>query len=373
MRQDFPITAYRAYLNAASVGPLSNRVVGAVHWMLGDAQMNGCNNSSQRFAFAENQIRPGFASLIGASASEIAFVKNTTEGINIVANGIPWEKGDNVVIADIEYPANVYAWLNLARHGVDVRWIKSKEASGRVTFESLTGAVDSRTKLISLSAVQFSSGFRHDLDRTGDFCRKKGILLHYDAIQIVGSLAIDAGRSHFDFLSAGGHKWMAGPFGTGFFYCRSASLDRLVPHAIGPGSMANTPWDIEYNISNMHSDARRFEEALPNHTGLWGLHAAVTTIRQIGINKIEKHVLRLNKLAIDELQRKRYHIASSLVETERSGILCFRHSTIPSEQLSVRLAQAGVDVTVRQGNMRISPHFYNNSDDICALVEALPD
>lgn len=371
-RNDFPIVHRRAYLNACSLMPLSNRLVGAVHAQLGDLQLNGRNNSPHRIRFAEEHIRPAIAQLIGAQASEIAFIKNTTEGLNIVANGIDWKEGDNVVIANIEYPSNVYCWLNLARRGVEIRWVDAKAAGGRVTVDDVARSIDGRTRLVSLSCVQFSTGFRQDMEATGAMCRERGILLNYDAIQAAGVLDIDASRTHFDFMSAGGHKWLGGPMGTGFFYCRSSSLHHLHPHGIGPGSMINEETDINYDISRMQPDARRFEEALPNYPGLWGLHASLSTILALGTNVVEAHSLRLVTRAMERLKAKGYLIQTPQEEEHRSGILTFRHATQSSADLNERLLQAGVDVTVRQGNLRIAPHFYNDDDDIDRLLEALP-
>lgn len=372
-RGDFPIVYRRAYLNACSLAPLSNRVVGAVHAQLGDLQLNGRNNSPHRIRFAEEHVRPTLARLINAKPDEIAFVKNTTEGLNIVANGIDWKAGDNVVVANIEYPSNVYCWLNLKRLGVEVRWVDAKAAGGRVSVDDIASKMDSRTRLVSVSCVQFSTGFRHDMEATGALCHERRVLLNYDAIQAAGVLHIDAEKAHFDFMSAGGHKWLGGPMGTGFFYCRASALDALHPHGIGPGSMTNEETDIEYNIELMQPNARRFEEALPNYPGLWGLHASVNTILALGTKVTEAHSVALVTKAIDGLRSKGYVIQSPGEEKYRSGILCFRHPSVSSDTLNEGLVEAGVDVTVRQGNLRIAPHFYNNDNDIDQLLDALPN
>lgn len=371
-RADFPITHRRAYLNASSLMPLSNRVVGAVNAQLCDLQLNGRNNSPFRVKFAETAIRPTIARLIRAEADEIAFVKNTTEGLNIVANGIDWQPGDNVIIANIEYPSNVYCWLNLRRHGVEVRWVDARQRGGRVLVDDICALMDARTRLVSASCVQFSTGFRQDMEATGALCHERGVLLNYDAIQAAGVLDIDAARLHFDFMSAGGHKWMGAPMGTGFFYCRRGSLGHLHPHGIGPGSMTNEETDIEYDLGLIQPNARRFEEALPNYPGLWGMHTSLSTILALGTDVTEAHALALTAAAIEGARAKGYQVVSPLAQAERSGILCFKHPTIPSDTVNERLVAAGVDVTVRQGNLRIAPHFYNASEDIVRLIDALP-
>jgi cysteine desulfurase / selenocysteine lyase len=371
-RQDFPITFRRAYLNAAAMAPLSNRVVGAVNAMLGDMQLNGRNNVAFRNSFMEKTVRPNVAALFGARPSEIAFVKHTTEGLNIIANSLSWEPGDNIVIANIEYPSNVYCWLNLARYGVEVRWIDAKADGGRVRVDSIREAVDGRTKLVSVSSVQFNTGFRQDMELTGQFCHERGILLAYDAIQMAGAFPIDASRYHFDFLAAGGHKWLTGPMGTGLLFCRENVIDRLHPAAIGPGSLNKDVTDLDYDISRLHGDARRFEEAVLNYPGLWGLNAAVTTLRELGVEAISRHILELNGQAAEGLKRLGFEVLSPWASQERSGILCFRHPAIDSDFICKTLEAQGVDLVVRNGNLRLSSHFYNDAGDVAALLSAIP-
>lgn len=372
IRTDFPITYSRSYLNAAASSPLSNRVVGAMNGVLGDMQLGGRNNAPHRTWFLHNVIRPNAAALLGAKSSEVSFAKNTTEGLNIVANGMDWQAGDNIVLANIEYPANVYCWLNLARFGVEIRWIDVKKQGGRVTVDAIREAVDSKTRLISVSTVQFLGGFRQDLEATGQFCRERKILLCYDAIQMAGAFPIDASLHHFDFLAAGGHKWLAGPMGTGLFYCRESAREFIRPANIGPGSIDQSDTDISYDIGKLRTDSRAFEEAVQNLPGLWGLNASITTLRQIGVDRIGKHILELTGHAIEGLQGAGYEITSPLAPEERSGVLSFRHPAIPSEQIRARLEQAGVDVTVRGADLRISPHFYNDLSDIDSLLREVP-
>lgn len=371
-RADFPITTRRAYLNAAAAAPLSNRVVGVVQAVYGDMQNNGRNNNPHRISVIDKKIRPDIASLIGAQASEIAFIKNTTEGLNIIAHGLDWKEGDNIVLANIEYPANVYCWLNLARQGVEVRWIDAKALGGRVTVDAIREACDARTKLVAVSTVQFLTGYRQDLELTGQFCKERGILLAYDSIQQTGAFPIDAQKHHFDFLATGGHKWLAAPLGTGFLYCRSNVLDRVHPAVIGPGSISKIETDIEYDVTALRADSRRFEEAVINIPGIFGLHAAVTTLLQIGVDNIAKHILEITAQAAEGLIALGYDILSPLGENERSGILTFRHPNIESETIRLMLESEGVDLSARNGYLRIAPHFYNDHDDIRRLLSLLP-
>jgi selenocysteine lyase/cysteine desulfurase len=369
IHEEFPVKKRMTYLNNASIAPLSTRVIAAVNDFMNDVRDNGRNNYPNWCHFVDNVVKERIAGLIGADRSEIAFVKNTTEGILIVANGLDWKGGDNVIIADIEYPSNVYCWMNLARRGVDIKWIKTKR--GRILVDDIKNLIDDRTRLVSLSAVQFSNGFRLDLERASGVCREKGVLLNLDAIQCVGALHMDLSEYPIDFLSAGGHKWLLGPIGTGIFYCRKESMEHLHPWNVGYHSVNKSEDHLDYELS-FRSNAGRFEEAIVNFPGIWGLDAAIGMILEVGTKRIENHILNLTSFAIDGLESKGYEIVSSKEERERSGILSFEHPEISSQEICDRLKEANVHLAVRGGALRISPSFYNDEDEISAMLEALP-
>src|SRR5262245_42716808 len=186
MRHQFAIVRERCYLNNASIGPLSDPVIAAVEAFLHDVRDHGRNNYPNWCRYADEHIKARLGSLIGAGPDEIAFIKNTTEGLVTVANGLDWRAGDNVVLPDIEYPSNVYCWMRLAKRGVAIKWVPSRH--GRVTVDTIAEAIDSRTRLVSVSAVQFSNGFRQDLASTSALCQERKVLLNLDAIQWIGAL-----------------------------------------------------------------------------------------------------------------------------------------------------------------------------------------
>lgn len=365
----FPIKTRRCYLNNASIGPMPNPVFGATQGFLEDVRDNGRNNYPLWCIEADTAIKDRIARLIGASRSEIAFIKNTTEGLVIVANGIDWREGDNVVIPDIEYPSNVYCWMHLAKRGVSVRWVKSE--NGRVPVDALAAAMDSRTRLVSISAVQFSNGFRHDLAATSELCKAHGALLNVDAIQWVGVLQLDLADLGIDFLSVGGQKWLLAPIGTGLFYCSARALDRLDPPNVGYHTVDKGEAHLDYAL-DYRPDAGRFEEALVNFPGIWGLDAAVRMQLALGPAWIESHIAGLVQRAADGLKRKGWTILSSERDGERSGILSFTHHALDVEAEAGRLREAGVDLAVRAGALRISPSYYNDAAEIDRLVETLP-
>ena len=365
----FPIKRHKIYLNNASIGPLSTPAISAVNDFMADVRDNGRNNYPHWCAQADHKIKGRIAALIGAHISEIAFIKNTTEGILIVANGIDWRPGDNVIIADIEYPSNVYCWMNLKKRGVAIKWIKTR--MGGFTAEDVANLIDEHTRLISLSAVQFLNGFRLDLEKIGELCRTRNVLLNLDAIQLLGALDLDVGRYHIDFFSAGGHKWLMAPIGTGIFYCRRNALEHLQPTNVGYHSVDKTEDDIDYDFT-LKPHAGRFEEAIVNFPGIWGLDAAIDIINQIGTLRIEQHIKSLNQIAMDGLSSRGYLIVSPTADKARSGILCFKHPSFPTQDINDRLEAAGVFTAIRGDAIRISPSYYNDEDEIAAMLAALP-
>ena len=367
--QAFPIKQRRAYLNNASIGALSQPVVAAVNRFMEDVRDNGRNAYPDWCRYAEETIKARIGRLIGAQGGEIAYIKNTTEGLVNVANGFPWRDGDNLILPDIEYPSNVYCWMKLAARGVTIRWVKNR--NGRILVDDIRALMDDRTRLVSLSAVQFCNGFRQDLEATSNLCHERGAYLNLDAIQWAGALSLDVEKLGIHFLSVGGHKWMLAPIGTGFFYCRKSVLDLLDPPSVGYHSVDSTEDHMDY-VLEYRASASRFEEALANFTGIWGLDAAVRTQLVLTPARIESHILSLTDYACEALQRKGYQIVSSRAPGEASGNLSFKHAGHDAEELSRRLRDAGVDLAVRGGNLRISPTYYNDFAEIDRLCEALP-
>lgn len=367
--REFPIKSRRCYLNNASIGPMSLPVIAAVDRFMHDVRDNGRNDYPSWCRYADTSIKDRIARLIGAKASEIAFIKNTTEGLGFVANGFPWKSGDNVIIADIEYPSNVYCWVKLAKLGVEVRWVKNRQ--GRIRVDDIRALMDDRTRIVSLSAVQFSNGYRQDLESTADLCNERGVLLNLDCIQWVGALAIDVERLGIHFISVGGHKWMLAPIGTGFFYCRRSAMDRIEPPTVGYHTVDKHEDHMDYDLV-YRGNAGRFEEALVNFTGIWGLDAAVRMQLKLGAKEIQRHIQAMTGRAAEGLRKCGYEIVSPFGDNERSGIVSFRHASLKAEALAERLKSAGVDLAVRGGALRISPSYYNDAQEIDRFLDALP-
>jgi selenocysteine lyase/cysteine desulfurase len=318
---------------------------------------------------AKERLRAMMAEFIGADVDEIALTKNTPEGLSIVASGLGWRPGDSVVTTDLEFPANMYPWLNLQERGVEVRIVPSE--NGRVPAERLIEAVDATTRVVAVSYVQFSTGFRADLARLAEFCRPRGVYLVTDAMQAVGALPVDVRALGVDFLSCASHKWLLGPFGMGWFYCRRELLERLRPTEVGQGSMVERASYRDYRLEFVPS-AARFECGVVNQGGVLGLQAALDLFNAVGRERVRDQILALNERLAEGLAARDYRILSSRIDGERSGILSFDSERHDSAALRERLHQADVIVSLREGAVRVSPHFYNSADDVDRLLGALP-
>jgi len=368
LRHQFPVTRNYIYFNHAAITPLSQSVKKEISKCLEQYCENGivCN---QEFIDIVEYTRKLAARLISAKASEIAFIKNTTQGILIAANGIRWKKGDNVLIPEKEFPANVYPWLNLAKRGVEVRFIPVK--NGRFSVTDICRYIDKKTRALSLSAVSFLTGFRCDLVEIGRLCKNHGIFFIVDAIQALGAIEVNVKKCFIDLLSADAHKWLLGPQGIGILYVSENILESLDVSNLGWKSMRNEQNYLNYEI-RMKSNAARFEEGTLNIMGIVGLKASLEMILGLSIPFIEKRILRLNDMLVRGLTEHGYIIKSPKNLKERSGILTFYHDVFSTKIIMNKLFQKNIVCSQRDGAVRISPHFYNNKTDIKEFLKTLP-
>ncbi|MBT6345146.1 MAG: aminotransferase class V-fold PLP-dependent enzyme [Nitrospina sp.] len=366
LRKEFPVVEELIFFDHARVAPLPERVRKVVTEFIDDATRFGTAHY-ETWITGIDRARKNFARLINASTDEVAFVKNTSEGLAIVANGLDWKSGDNVVIPDIEFPANVYPWWNLKRLGVETRMVHAVE--GRVLFDDIVKQVDARTRLISISSVECNSGFRTDLNRIGAFCKEKGILFCVDAIQSLGVIPMDVKRDQIDFLSADGHKWMLSVEGLGGFYISKEVLEKIYPVTVGWGNMVNAGDFMNYEFG-FRPNAQRFEEGSLNTLSIHAWGAALELLLETGVENIEQRVMRLGDEVIEQLQRRDLKLYSSTHPAERSGNISFVMEQDVS-RLYEWMLERKVKLTVRDGLVRLSPHFYNNEDEILRFFDLL--
>ena len=366
MKKEFPVMEELIFLDHARVAPLPERVRKVVTAFVDDATRFGTAHY-ENWVVGIDQARKSLGKLINAGTDEVAFVKNTSEGLAIVANGLDWKFGDNLVIPDIEFPANVYPWWNLKRLGVETRMVTAIE--GRVLFDDIIKHVDARTRLISISSVQCNSGFRCDLNRIGTFCKEKGILFCVDAIQSLGVLTMDVKRDYIDFLSADGHKWMLSVEGLGGFYISREVLEKIYPVTVGWGNMVNATDFMNYEFT-FRPNAQRFEEGSLNTMSIHAFGAALDLLLETGIENIENRVMILGDRILAQLNQRGLKVYSSTRFEERSGNISFFMNQNVSEVYEWMLKNK-VKLTVRDGHVRLSPHFYNSEDEIDHFFDLL--
>jgi len=363
-----PVAKRWAYLDHAAVAPISGPGRDAMRTWLGDAAGNGDVNYPTGIEQVE-RLRSRLATSIGAAPDEIALLENTTAGICAVAEGMPWHEGDNVVTRADEFPSNQYPWLHLADRGVEVRRIEVGD-DGRLEPERLDAACDERTRLVSLSWVAYANGWRHDLDTVAEIAHRHGALLFVDAIQGLGVFPIDVSRTSIDFLAADGHKWLLGPEAAAVFYIRREHLGHLRPTGVGWKSVVDD-MDFKHIDLRLKPSAARYEGGSPNTAGLIGLEASVDLLVEIGTERIARRVLEVTDLACERLRGIGAQIVSDRSPEHASGIVTFR---LPGYQPAVvrqHCLDRGVVLSCRGAGLRISPHAYNNNEDIDRLIECL--
>lgn len=368
IRAQFPIFKKYVFLNAASLAPIpesARNVMGELAQEIAMTAYLGYEKWKTRVA----ETRKLAAGLIGGGEDEVAFVRNTADGVSLVASGFPFAEGDEVVINDLEFPSNVYPWLNLRSKGVTVKIAKSVD--GRITPDMIAREVTPKTKIVAISTAQYATGYRADLAALGQMAKDRGFLFFVDAIQSLGALPMDVRKYGVDFLSCGGHKWLCAPEGIGVFYCARERLDLLRLTRVGWNTV-NDP----YNFGNIDftpkPTAGRFEEGTANILGVYGLYESLKTIMSFGIGRNEAQILSLTGQLADGLRSRGYAIVSPMGEGERSGILIFTaKDKEENKQIVKRLNEAGVMVMERGGGIRVAPHFFNTTEDIRRLVAEL--
>ena len=369
LSDQFPILAEGLYFNHAAIGPWPRCTSRAVQAFAEENMSQGSLNYRD-WIERESTLRKRLAVLVGTSFPEdIALLKNTTEGISTVAWGIDWQPGDNIVLPKGEFPSNRLPWLAQAARGVEIREVDIRAAE---TAESaLIEAMDQDTRLLSVSAVQWSDGFRLDLESLGAACRQRDILFFVDAIQQLGALPLDVEACHIDFLAADAHKWLLAPEGIALFYCRQSARPRLTLQQQG-WHMFDHPWLFDRKDWTPARSAKRFEAGSPNSIGQAALLASVNLLLDYGMDNVGGRVLSNTDFLLENLEKEPGIIPTSRSEPERrSGIVSFMHDRIPAKELHRSLTAAGVSCVVRDQSIRLSPHFYQDEKHLSDFMTRL--
>jgi selenocysteine lyase/cysteine desulfurase len=359
VRRLFPITQRYFYFDASTLTPYCIPVLDAMRRFDEQRKKGGSLHWDEWYEGIED-CRAKIAKLINAQPSEVALTKNTSEGVNLVALLLDWEKGDNVVVTDVDFPANVYPFLNLKKKGVEVRFIKGE---GGITPEQVAEVSDERTKLVSLSHVIYRSGYRLDVAEIGRICREMDAYFHVDATQSLGAMRVDVRRMNIDFLSAAGYKWMLSPAGSGLFYIRKDLLGDRTP-VLGWRSVKN-PEAFDSKNYELADSARRFELGNYDISAFLGMRAALELLSKIGKSRVEKRILELSSMLLDGLKDAGIDVLSDYPKENRSGIVCVRSMAGENELLEKKVV-----ATVREYT-RFAAHIYNDEGDVEGLVEVV--
>ncbi len=358
------------YLNHAATSPLSTRVVDAIRRHLEDHSA-GTIDTFVSDMKAVAACRSAIARLIHAEAPErIAFTLNTSDAINIVAAGFPWQSGDRVLLNDHEFPANVHPYLHLRDRGVAIDVLPTRY--GVVTPEMVEASLTPRTRIVGLSAVQFLTGSRADLAAIGRLCRDRGVRFVVDGIQAVGAVRLDVQTMCIDALAAGGQKWQMAPLGTGYVYITQELQDMIRQPCKGWLSVAD-PWQFFKYDQPLAASAQRYEGGTLNSPGLIGMRASLETLLEFGPDAIESHILAITRRLMEHLQSfNELTLLTPEQDRERAGIVTVAASDGRDlTPVFKALERDRISCSLREGKLRFSPHFYTNVHDIEAALEVL--
>lgn len=370
VRALFPITGRCNYLNHAAVSPLPITTMRAVESQLRDVHENGSANFRNWLATKE-QARELLANLLGARPEQVAFMRNTSDALSSVANGLTWRPGDNIVTFSREFPSNIYPWLRIRDvFGVEVRMCGERD--GRIDLDELESMIDSQTRVVAVSQVQYASGFRIDLQRLGRFVRQRDALFVVDVIQALGVIPTNVEAEFVDVAAGAGHKWLMAPEGVGYLYLSDRARERIEPTLVGWISVPN-PDDYLNFEQGWNKGTLAWETGTGPASLFYGFKASLELLTSHNVHGIANYLEELTDHLCERLKGKRYEVVSSRAPNEKSQIVCIR----PPEGLSAmtlyhQLNTRKIVTAPRGDRLRIAPHFYNSATEINDLVKALP-
>ena len=370
LRALFPITKRAVYLNHAAVSPPPTLTIQAVEAQLRDVHENGSVNFQSWLAVKE-QARELLARLLAARPEQVAFMRNTSDALSTVANGLSWKPGDNIVTFRREFPSNIYPWLRVRdAFGVEVRMCEERD--GRVDLDELESLIDAHTRIVAMSHVQFASGYKADLERLGRAASRHDALFVVDVIQALGVVPINVEAELVDVAAGAGHKWLLTPEGVGFLYLSDRARERIQPTLVGWVSVPN-PEDYLNFDQGWNRGALAWETGTNPAALIYGLKPSLDLLHQYGPARIEKYLEELTDHLCDGVQAKPYEIVSPRTPREKSQIVCLRHTAgLSAMALYAHLKRQNVITAPRGDRLRIAPHLYNTRAEIDQLIDALP-
>jgi selenocysteine lyase/cysteine desulfurase len=369
IRALFPAANKYTYLNSAAVSPMPTTAAEAVFSQLRDVSENGSTNYMNWIA-AKDRARALIAGMLKVRPEQIAFMRNTSDGFATVAAGLPWQAGDNIVSFEREFPANFYPWRRIRdKFGVELRLAPERE--GRIDLEEFISLIDANTRIVTISAVQYGSGFKADLARIGQAARSMDALFAVDIIQGFGAMPFDLPAQMVDVASGASHKWLCSPEGCGILYLSDRARARVEPTLVGWISV-ETPWDFADLEQPFKSTALAWESGTGTSSLFYGLEQSLMLLDGAGAENIANYLEGLTDQLCDGLGGMDYEIVSSRAPGEKSQIVCIRSTKgeTPNE-IASRLQAENIIISPRGDRVRIAPHFYNNEADIDKLLSSL--
>jgi selenocysteine lyase/cysteine desulfurase len=366
----FPAAQKYTYLNSAAVAPLPTPAVEAVISQLRDVSENGTVNM-QQWLDTKKRCRSLVAEMLHVRPDQIAFMRNTSDGVSSIANGVDWAEGDNIVTFEREFPANFYPWRRVRDvYGVELR--TCPERNGRIDLDEFISLIDGNTKVVAISAVQFGSGFRADLERIGRAARAVDALFSVDIIQAFGAMPLDLEAMYVDAAAGSSHKWLCSPEGCGIMYLSDRARDRVDPTLVGWISVME-PWEFNDTEQPWKSTALAWESGTGNSSLFYGMEQSLKLLHEAGAENIERHLAQLTDLFCELLPGKDYELVSSRAAGERSQIVCIKHTKgLSPAEIASRLEKESVVISPRGDRLRIAPHLFNDAGDIERLIDCLP-
>src|ERR1044071_2966073 len=370
VRSLFPLTERLIYFNHAAISPPPITSIRAVEAQLRDVHENGSTNFRSWLAVKED-ARKLLSDLLAAKPTQVAFVRNTSDALSTVANGLSWRAGDNIVTFCREFPSNVYPWLRIRDvFGVEVRMCEERD--GRIDLSELESMIDDHTRIVAISHVQYASGFRTDLPRLGQVARRHDALFVVDSIQALGVVPTDVEAEFIDVAAGASHKWLLAPEGVGYLFLSDRARERIQPTLVGWTSVPNPD-----DYLNFEQGWNRGTLAWETGTGptalIHGFKASLELLTRFGVENAANYLEDLTDDLCERLKAKRYEVVSSRAPGEKSQIVCIRHPDgLSAMSLYHQLQARNIVTAPRLERLRISPHFYNTPAEVEEFVRLLP-
>jgi len=367
VRKLFPyLETGKIYFNHASIGPLSRLVISRLTEYLYERSTSKIKNYDT-FLEADLSLREKLGKLLNCQPERITWVDNVSNGMSLLANSLEWKEGDEIILNDIEFPANVYPFLNLEKKGVKVIFVKSN--NGRIETEDIKKAITPKTKLLSISYVQFLTGFRADLEEIGKLCKYNNIIFSVDVIQAAGAVNIDVKKFNINFLSGGTQKWLMALQGLSYIYIEESLQSKMIQSSVGWLSVKDA-WNLlDYNLE-LKDDTQSFFNGSVNLTGIIAADASLGMFLDFGINNIEQLVLSNTKYLLGNLTELGINpILTGINEKHLAGIVTFPVAN--AEKIQAEMDENNIIFDLRGGMIRLAPHFYNTKEDLNTFLDEL--